>query len=360
MGDDILSGIDADDLIAGLAADAEDAAAEAADPSTEREAAAKEKKRESVDQTSLDKKAGLNKFRDLEKLREEQRRQQEEEQEAEKKRKGAYSGKKWEVTKPAGPVRPQEAGMLRVAEAVKSEQTKLSPREEIEEQTKKDREKRGLRTSVSPAPVAPLGKERKSLASGETNSQELGEEGDKAPPSPGSKSVEGAGVKEGDEAAEESQKLASAAEAVGPGTGTTSRVEETKAEGGHQLPEGKAPEDGPGDKTHFGGKDGADTGDSVALSRGSSQDEQGNKFSSEFKAEVEKLKQKVPGFLVCYNKKGVKEPKGSGRSSVALDADEAGESQETEGNKERRWTIQLKAKEGGEDEESSAKEETDN
>lgn len=34
MGDDLLSGIDADDLIAGLAADAEDAAAEAADPAT--------------------------------------------------------------------------------------------------------------------------------------------------------------------------------------------------------------------------------------------------------------------------------------------------------------------------------------
>lgn len=79
---------------------------------------------------------------------------------------------------------------------------------------------------------------------------------------------------------------------------------------------------------------------------------------SEFKAEVEKLKQKVPGFLVCYNKKGVKEPKGSGRSSVALDTEEAGESQETEGNKERRWTIQLKSKEGGDDEESSAKGET--
>lgn len=45
-----------------------------------------------MDQTPLDKKAGLNKFRDLEKLREEQRKQQEEEQEAEKKRKGAYSG----------------------------------------------------------------------------------------------------------------------------------------------------------------------------------------------------------------------------------------------------------------------------
>lgn len=61
-------------------------------PSESETAATQEKKRESVDQTSLDKKAGLNKFRDLEKLREEQRRQHEEEQEAEKKRKGAYSG----------------------------------------------------------------------------------------------------------------------------------------------------------------------------------------------------------------------------------------------------------------------------
>lgn len=170
--------------------------------------------------------------------------------------------------------------MLRVAEAVRSEQTKLSPREEIEEQTKKDREKRGLPTSVSPAPVSPLGKERASLAP-EAKAQGPGEEGDKTPVSPGSKSVEGAGVTEDDEAGQGSQKLASAAEAVGPGSGITSpRVEETKAKSVHQLPEEKASEDGHGDKTHAGGKDGADPGDSVALSRGSSQDEQGNKFSS--------------------------------------------------------------------------------
>lgn len=88
-------------------------------------------------------------------------------------------------------------------------------------------------------------------------------------------------------------------------------------------------------------------------------------MSAEFKAEVEKFKQKVPGFLVCYNKKGVKEPRGGSKSSVALETDEAGEPRETDagtreadGNDEQRPSIHMTSpKEGKDSGDSSTKEE---
>lgn len=199
-------------------------------------------------------------------------------------------GKKWEVTKPAGPVRPQDAGQLKVAEAVRPSNQKLSPREEIEEQTRRAREKRCLSASGPAGPVTPP-QGRSSLTSGDTTPRGVHEDGtNKEASSPGSKSLEPegdeeAGKEEGKGAQDLSEKLASAAEALKAGTGTNSpHVEETEAKSVDHQPEETTREGGPEDQRRAGGREGekggADTGDNGALSRGSSQDEQGHRFSS--------------------------------------------------------------------------------
>lgn len=116
-----------------------------------------------VDASPLKKQDGLDRFKSLERRREQQKKQLIEEEKETEKAKAMYSGKKWSVKAATGPMRPQEAGELAVACAVKPG-GKKSPREEIEELTRLEEEKKkrekALATagcSTLPLPAKPLG-----------------------------------------------------------------------------------------------------------------------------------------------------------------------------------------------------------
>ncbi|KEP67501.1 UNVERIFIED_CONTAM: hypothetical protein HHA_225540 [Hammondia hammondi] len=294
--------------------------------------------RGSVDCAHLDKMTGLNKFRDLEKRREEERKQQQKELEAEKAKK-PYSGKKWGITTPAGPVRPQEAAGSIVAEAVRSNKKKISAREEIEQQTRKELEKQGLLTHpVSPRPSCGEVPAVSVTSPIEQNSDDADAASQVAVAGAASLEAPGEGKHENGAA------HCSTTQSTGSQHSEHDEHEDAKDDRGAQE-DGRnatdAHEVGKDDegaqevaKDDHGGQE-VETGDTnvneeagvavvaaaeVLVNAGSAEQSQVSVSGAGKKTELQKIKHKMLGLFACYNKKGVKEPNRPEESAVTVEA----------------------------------------
>ncbi|KFH13303.1 hypothetical protein TGVAND_225540 [Toxoplasma gondii VAND] len=284
--------------------------------------------RGSVDCAHLDKMTGLNKFRDLEKRREEERKQHQMELEAEKAKK-PYSGKKWGITTPAGPVRPQEAAGSVVAEAVRSNKTKISAREEIEQQTRKALEKQGLLTHpVSPRPSCGEVPAVSVTSPIEQNSDDAGAASQVAVA--GAASVEASG--EGKH--EDGAAHCSTTQSTGSQHSEHDEHEDAKDDKGAQEDGHNATDAHEVGQDDHGGQEVA-TGDTnangeagvtvvaateVLDNAGSAEQSQVSVSGAGKKTELQKIKHKMLGLFACYNKKGVKEPIRPEESAVTVEA----------------------------------------
>ncbi|PFH35206.1 hypothetical protein BESB_060930 [Besnoitia besnoiti] len=267
-----------------------------------------------VDQSHLDKKTGLNKFRDLERQREEERKHHQKELEEEKAKRSAYTGKKWEVTSTAGPVRPQEAGH-RVEGAVKSSKGKRSAREEIEEQTRLARDKRQLEHSA--ASEVPVGAAASSsdAAPGESTT----------PDEPSLHNIAAAAApQEEAQGGESDSARAEASEKLKPEDGTADAAAQ---EGGAAEPQeqaagaGEASEDAAADASKKE-TEVANRASVASVSRSGSCQE-----SAEEKPASKANKKKFPVFFACFNKKGAKEPTRMQKSTISIRAVPSGEAE---------------------------------